>query len=334
MKTILITGGAGFIGINAALEFSKDHKVIILDDLSKKGSKTNLELTDNNPNIEFVMGDISSDYQVGKIFKNNHFDVVLHLAAQTAVTISVENPRKDLYTNIHGTFNILEAMRKYCPDSHIIYSSTNKVYGNLNQIPLTEEETKYTFTNKEDQNGVSESTPLDLYSPYGCSKGAADQYVLDYNRIYDIKSTVLRQSCIYGIHQNGTEDQGWIAWFMKAFLLEQDITIYGNGKQVRDALYVSDLVNLYRTISEKETTGAFNVGGGVDNSISLLETIDWMKSHIPQSTTNVSYDVTRPGDQMIFVSNNAKLKEYTGWEPTTTLDKGFFLLLNHLTEKK
>jgi CDP-paratose 2-epimerase len=334
MKTILITGGAGFIGINAALEFSKDHKVTILDNLSKKGSKTNLKLADDNPNIEFVLCDISSGFQIDKLFEDNHFDIVLHLAAQTAVTISVENPRKDFYYNVHGTFNILEAMRKHCPDSHIIYASTNKVYGNLNQIPLTEGETKYTFTNEEHQNGVDESTPLDLYSPYGCSKGAADQYVLDYNRIYGLKSTALRQSCIYGIHQNGTEDQGWIAWFMKAFLLEQDITIYGNGKQVRDALYVSDLVSLYRTIAEKGTTGAFNVGGGIDKSISLLETIDWMKTYIPQSNTKVSYDITRPGDQMIFVSDNTKLKEHTGWEPTTTLDKGLFLLLDHLTEKK
>lgn len=324
---ILITGGAGFIGINSTIFFSKDkkNKIFILDDLSKKGSENNLKLVENLENVTFYKGNIKDKEILNKVFENT-IDVVLHLAAQTAVTTSVTNPQLDFDSNILGTFNLLETIRTKSPNTHIIYSSTNKVYGDLDDVELVETEKRYDF--KENIVGVDETARLDFYSPYGCSKGAAEQYILDYGRIYNIKSTTLRQSCIYGVYQNGTEDQGWIAWFMKAFLSNQDITIYGNGKQVRDALYVDDLVRLYSTIIEKGIVGYYNVGGGKENSISLIETIEWMKSNI-KSDSKISYDTTRPGDQKIFISDNTKLKTY-GWEPEVTIKDGFVKLLDYL----
>lgn len=324
---ILITGGAGFIGINSTIFFSKDkkNKIFILDDLSKKGSENNLKLVEGLENVIFYKGNIKDKEILNKVFENT-IDVVLHLAAQTAVTTSVTNPQLDFDSNILGTFNLLETIRTKSPNTHIIYSSTNKVYGDLDDVELVETEKRYDF--KENIVGVNETARLDFYSPYGCSKGAAEQYILDYGRIYNIKSTTLRQSCIYGVYQNGTEDQGWIAWFMKAFLSNQDITIYGNGKQVRDALYVDDLVRLYSTIIEKGIVGYYNVGGGKENSISLIETIEWMKSNI-KSDSKISYDTTRPGDQKIFISDNTKLKNY-GWEPEVTIKDGFVKLLDYL----
>ena len=324
---ILITGGAGFIGINSTIFFSKDkkNKIFILDDLSKKGSENNLKLVENLENVTFYKGNIKDKEILNKVFENT-IDVVLHLAAQTAVTTSVTNPQLDFDSNILGTFNLLETIRTKSPNTHIIYSSTNKVYGDLDDVELVETEKRYDF--KENIVGVNETARLDFYSPYGCSKGAAEQYILDYGRIYNIKSTTLRQSCIYGVYQNGTEDQGWIAWFMKAFLSNQDITIYGNGKQVRDALYVDDLVRLYSTVIEKGIVGYYNVGGGKENSISLIETIEWMKSNI-KSDSKISYDTTRPGDQKIFISDNTKLKNY-GWEPEVTIKDGFVKLLDYL----
>jgi len=324
---ILVTGGLGFIGINTVLKYVKDpnNQVIILDNLSKKGSKNNIKLLEGYKNVKSYLGDITNQEMLDDIF-SSPIDVVVHLAAQTAVTTSVSNPLLDFNSNALGTFMLLEVIRQKSPNAHILYASTNKVYGNLNQIPLVENETRYEF--QDEIIGVNENTHLDLYSPYGCSKGAADQYVLDYARIYGLKTTCLRQSCIYGQYQNGTEDQGWVAWFMKAFLSNQNITIYGNGKQVRDALYVDDLVNLYDHIIQNQITGVFNVGGGITNSISLLETINWMQKYI-DSQSQISYNTTRPGDQMIFISDNTKLKNI-GWEPKIDLEQGFRLLLEYL----
>jgi len=324
---ILITGGAGFIGINSTLFFSKNknNRIFILDDLSKKGSENNLKLVNDLENVVFYKGNIKDKEILNKVFENT-INVVLHLAAQTAVTTAVTNPQLDFDSNILGTFNLLEIIRMKSPNTHIIYSSTNKVYGDLNYLELVETEKRYDF--KKNIIGVDEMVGLDFYSPYGCSKGSAEQYILDYGRIYNIKSTTLRQSCIYGIYQNGTEDQGWIAWFMKAFLSNQDITIYGNGKQVRDALYVDDLIKLYSLIIEKSIVGYYNVGGGKQNSISLIETIEWMKSNI-KSNSKIKYDITRPGDQKIFISDNTKLKNH-GWEPKVTIKDGFIKLLDYL----
>ena len=324
---ILITGGLGFIGYNSSLKFAKNskNKIFILDNLSKSNGLENKKILESFANIEIIIGDVADKDILNKIF-NNHIDVTLHLAAQTAVTTSVKNPTLDFNSNILGTFNLLEVIREKSPNTHIIYSSTNKVYGDLNHLPLVEKSSRYEFSTGV--KGINENISLDLYSPYGCSKGAADQYVLDYGRIYNLKTTSIRQSCIYGQYQNGTEDQGWIAWFMKAFLTNQDITIYGNGKQVRDALYVDDLTNLYSILIENQITGCFNVGGGESNSISLLETIEWMKKNIP-STTTISYDLIRPGDQKIFISDNSKL-ENLGWKPKINLEEGLNLLLNYL----
>ena len=331
IMNILITGGAGFIGINAVKHFAlnENNTIIILDNLSKKGSETNLKLVEDLSNVTFYKANVT-DQEILNIIFNNKIDVVLHLAAQTAVTLSVTDPKDDFNTNVIGTFGLLETIRNKAPDCHIVYASTNKVYGNLLDIPLTEHPERYWF--EEDILGVNETTNLDFYSPYGCSKGAADQYVLDYNRIYGIKSTVLRQSCIYGQFQNGTEDQGWVAWFMKAYLGNEDITVYGNGKQVRDVLYVDDLIKCYDTIINKSVTGCFNVGGGNTNTLSLIETLNWMKENISNSSTNISYDITRPGDQQIFVSDNTKLKEIANWEPTITVEQGFKKLLTYLTK--
>ncbi len=332
---ILIIGGAGFIGVNAARYFSKKGwEVTIFDNFSRKGTELNAgKLIEDYPNIKVVRGDIRNEGGIlqEEMEKN---DAVLHLAAQVAVTTSVKNPREDFEINALGTFNVLEAIRTSTKKPILLYTSTNKVYGGLEDFEVQEQETRYWF--KDDIKGVNEEVPLDFHSPYGCSKGAADQYVRDYARIYGLKTVVFRQSCIYGPHQFGIEDQGWVAWFLIAGMLGRDITIYGTGKQVRDILFVEDLVDLYyRSINNIDNISGkvFNVGGGAENSISLLEFLQIIKEecdlHMPHTFSD-----WRPGDQPIFVSDNTLSGQEVGWKTTTTAREGIKKLYTWLVENK
>jgi len=327
MKSLLITGGAGFIGVNAARHFSKKGwEVAVLDNFSRKGTDVNVEtLAKEFPDIRVVKGDIVRDTSLlqKEVEKT---DAVLHLAAQVAVTTSVLDPRNDFEQNALGTFNVLEAVRLSKNHPPLIYSSTNKVYGALPQFPVEIKGVRSVFKNKElERYGVSEEVPLDFHSPYGCSKGAADQYVLDYARIYGLKTVVFRQSCIYGEHQFGIEDQGWVAWFTIATMMGKTLTLYGNGKQVRDVLYVGDLVDLYERAFKniKKVSGhAFNVGGGPKNKISLIECLAQLE-HVFGKKIVTGRAPIRSGDQPIFVADVRKAKRMLGWVPKTSFKTGF-----------
>lgn len=316
MRNILITGGAGFIGANTAEYFlKKGDKVWILDNLSRVGSKLNLEwLVKNFPKIEFIKGDIRNFSLLKKSVIGK--DIIFHFAGQVAVTTSVKDPREDFEINTLGTFNLLEAMRKVASKAILFYSSTNKVYGGMENEEITEGDTRYSY--KKLKFGVSENYQLDFHSPYGCSKGAADQYVRDYARIYGLKTVVFRQSCIYGYHQFGMEDQGWIAWFIIALLLGKKITIYGNGKQVRDVLFITDLLNAYDLAAQhiKGTSGqVYNIGGGTDFSLSIwIEFKPFLEKLLGKNITEF-YENWRPGDQLIYISDIRKSKADFKWEP-------------------
>ncbi len=336
MSKLLITGGAGFIGVNAADHFlNKGWQVTILDNFSRKGTDINRAYLEkaHPKGLSIVTADIVSDQDVLRS-ECAKADVVLHLAAQVAVTTSVIDPRSDFNCNALGTFNVLEAVRASAAQPMLIYASTNKVYGGLEQIGVTEGEKRYSFAGGI--TGVDENVQLDFHSPYGCSKGAADQYVHDYARLYGLKTVVLRQSCIYGPHQMGIEDQGWVAWFMIASLFGRPVTIYGNGKQVRDLLYVDDLVAAYDACIENADSvvgQVFNMGGGAGNTLSLLEFLSLLQDELGMEI-NFSYGHTRPGDQPMFVSDNGKFMKATGWNARTGVKEGIGNLLAWLRENK
>lgn len=324
MPRILITGGAGFIGVNAAQRFARNGwDVTIFDDLSRRGSDLNLAyLTETGGNrIRFVRGDIRRKEDSDAVLADG-YDAVLHLAAQVAVTTSVTDPETDFAINALGTFNVLEAVRKHCPAAAVLYASTNKVYGGLESISVTEDETRYRFA--DGRAGVDETVPLDFHSPYGCSKGAADQYVHDYARIYGLKTVVFRQSCIYGTRQMGVEDQGWVAWFLLAAHFHKSVTVYGTGKQVRDLLFVDDLTALYERTIERIDTAAgqvYNIGGGEANTLSLIEFLDIIQNDLGIDLP-YGHAEERPGDQPIFVSDNGKALRELDWQPTTAVRDG------------
>jgi CDP-paratose 2-epimerase len=246
-----------------------------IDNLSRKGGEYNLGSLRSHPRFHFLRLDIRDFDGVSKAFQaNGPFDMVIHQAAQVAVTTSVKNPREDFEINAYGTLNLLEAVRLFSPNSFFQFASTNKVYGKMENIAVFERNGRYEYESLP--QGISESYGLDLYSPYGCSKGAADQYVRDYHRIYGIQSVVLRQSCIYGTRQFGIEDQGWVAWFTIASALGKQVTIYGDGKQIRDLLWIDDLVDVYGLMYKnrnKVSGQIFNVGGGPQNTLSILELV-------------------------------------------------------------
>lgn len=329
---MLIIGGAGFIGVNTARHFAtKKWQITVLDDLSRKGTKQNLSwlMRDYPKKIRFVKADIVSDTSILNKQIGLH-DVVIHLAAQVAVTTSIFNPRQDFLINVLGTFNVLEAIRLSKNKPTLLYSSTNKVYGSLSNLPVVAKKTKYIFKNKEkNKYGIDEDTQIDFHSPYGCSKGAADHYVIDYSRIYNLKTVVFRQSCIYGEYQFGVEDQGWVAWFTIASLLKRKLTLYGSGRQVRDLLYVGDLVSLYEKAIhhiDKVSGQAFNVGGGPKNTLSLIELIGSLKNDYGLKT-KITRSLVRAGDQPIFVADIRKIHKIIGWSPQTTVSKGLSKLV-------
>lgn len=335
-KKVLITGGAGFIGVNLAKHLlKKGYNVAILDNLSRTGSLQNLEhlsKSSNKKNLTFLKDDIRDFRKVQKAVKGR--DVIYHLAAQVAVTTSYIDPREDFEVNALGSLNVLEAARLTKQKPTIIYSSTNKVYGQLEDIAVKNGSRRYSCSKYKD--GIFESFPLDLHSPYGCSKGTADQYFRDYYRMYGIPTVVFRQSCIYGPRQMGIVDQGWTAYLAAAVHLGKPITIFGDGKQVRDLLHVKDLIKAYELAVKniKKSAGEiYNIGGGVEHSFSLLEYIAFLEETAGKKIPLV-FKNWRPGDQKIYVSNNAKLKNHLNWSPKICHKEGLKELFEWIGENK
>jgi len=323
VRKILITGGAGFIGVNLAYRLlKKGDAVTVFDNLSRNGAEQNLAwlVLQQFRLLSFIKGDVRDFSLVKKTVDG--CDEIYHLAAQVAVTKSVDDPIDDFRINAEGTLFLLEAVRKISPDAIFVFASTNKVYGELRHLKLKESKTRYIFTTKK--NGISEGENLDFHSPYGNSKGVADQYVRDYARIYGMKTVVFRQSCIYGEHQQGNEDQGWVAHFVIKGLLGEKINIYGDGKQVRDLLEVRDLIRAYmaavRNI-EQARGEIYNIGGGIENTFSLLGLVDFLSKTLKRQI-QCEFFPWRPGDQKIFISDNTKLKKELGWRPQISAEKG------------
>ena len=314
---LFITGGAGFIGVNSAHYFlSQGHDVTIYDNMSRKGAARNLDWLAENHGERFTVyqADVRDYDALCDTIRGS--DLVLHLAGQVAVTTSVADPRADFEQNALGTFNVLEAVRLHAPDAAMIYASTNKVYGGMEDVDVVEEESRYRYA--DFPHGIPETYPLDFHSPYGCSKGSGDQYTLDYARIYGLKTMVFRQSCIYGPRQFGVEDQGWAAHFIIAAVLGKPITIFGNGKQVRDMLHVSDLVRAYElgaAQSEALAGEVFNIGGGPENIFSIWVEFGDLLEEMTGSEVPVQYSEWRPGDQPVFVADIRKAEKLLGWQP-------------------
>lgn len=329
---MLITGGAGFIGCNVAdHHLAGGDEVIVLDNLSRPGTRANLDWLESRHarGLSTQVGDIRhADFVRSVMESAGELDRVYHMAAQVAVTTSVRNPREDFEINALGTFNVLEAVRSCAPEAAVIYGSTNKVYGGMEELPVVEDETRYRF---RDIDGIGESHPLDFHSPYGCSKGAGDQYVRDYARIYSLRTVVMRQSCIYGPRQMGVEDQGWVAHFCIAAHKGAPITIYGDGKQVRDLLWIDDLIAAYDAAVDRiDAHGGeiYNIGGGPANIMSIWAEFGPMLEQIAGRPIEVTYSDWRPGDQPVYVSDITKAEHQLGWKPAVSVPQGLELLWN------
>ena len=333
--TWLITGGCGFVGTNLAdALLSKGEEVVILDNLSRVGSRDNLAWlrSKHGSDWRFVEADVRDADTVARIVKETRPYALAHLAAQVAMTTSIENPRLDFEVNALGTLNVLEAVRLYSPTTIVLYSSTNKVYGSLEYLRYEETETRYILPDYP--NGLDESLPLDGHSPYACSKLAADQYVRDYHRIYGIPTVVFRHSSMYGGRQFATYDQGWIGWFCLKALEMADpntppFTISGNGKQVRDVLHADDLVAAYMKAVENiaRTAGqVYNIGGGCANSLSLLELFELLEKLIGVQMRFRCLE-WRPGDQKVFIADYRKAQRDFGWHPVVGKEDGIRRML-------
>lgn len=338
MKKILVTGCAGFIGCHVTKRFlDMGYQVVGVDNLSRCGSQINLRWlrSSHSDRFAFYKGDIRNFSKIAGIFKQQGpFDLVLHAAAQVAVTTSVLNPREDFEINALGTFNILEAVRLYSPESFFEYASTNKVYGEMSGVEIVERNGRYEYERL--RNGIDEARSIDFHSPYGCSKGAADQYVRDYSRIYGMRTVVLRQSCIYGTRQFGVEDQGWISWFVIASLLGRKVTIYGDGKQSRDVLWIDDLIDAYVGLYEHQaavTGQILNVGGGSGNIFSLRELVRELMERKLMGAAPECAD-WRAGDQKTFVSDISKITKLIGWVPRVGTSEGLGKIIDWSRENK
>lgn len=334
----LITGGCGFLGSNIASEILKQgNELVVFDSLYRFGSYQNLEWLKTQGEFEFVHGDIRNTNDVERTIKTHKPDIIYHLAGQVAMTTSILDPRMDFEVNVGGSFNLLNAVRLYSPESTIIYSSTNKVYGDLEQFTYEETETRYKCIEKP--NGFDENVNLDFHSPYGTSKGSADQYMLDFARIYGLKTVVFRHSSMFGGRQFATYDQGWIGWFtqqainIKNGIQKEPFTISGNGKQVRDIAYASDMIDLYLKASTKIESikgQAFNVGGGIENSSSLLELFSFLEKELDVKMEYTQLPV-RESDQKIFVADLTKAKKLIGWEPKVSKEEGIRKMIEWIT---
>ena len=325
---LLITGGCGFLGSNlAAHAIAKGVELCLFDNLSRAGSRSNLQWLSAQGSFSHVHGDIRNSNDVERLIAGFRPEAVFHLAGQVAMTTSIANPRMDFEVNALGTLNLLEAVRNHVPDCSVLYSSTNKVYGDLEQYSYEEMPTRYRCVDKP--NGFDENTHLDFHSPYGCSKGTADQYLRDYHRIFGLRTVVFRHSSMYGGRQFATIDQGWIGWFcQKAVEARRGdrarFTISGSGKQVRDVLHAEDMIRLYFGAAERidaAAGNAFNIGGGIENSLSLLELFELLTE---LTDTPLAYDKVnaRESDQRVFVADGAKAKAILDWAPQVSARAG------------
>jgi len=333
----LVTGGAGFIGSNYVHRLiQRGETVTVFDNLSRAGAPRNLawlEETFGKNAFRLVVGDVRSADQMVEAAKEA--DVIVHLAGQVAVTTSVTNPREDFEANALGTFNALEAARASECDPIFLYASTNKVYGGMDDVKLIEDSTRWLYADLE--YGCAENQPLDFHSPYGVSKGTGDQYVRDYSRIYGLRSVVFRQSCIYGPRQFGVEDQGWLAWMMIAAVTGKKITIYGDGKQVRDVLHVNDLLNAYDAAIEKIDVAkgqVYNMGGGTRNVLAVWVEFGPILERLLGKTIEVERGDWRPGDQKVFYADYRKAQRELGWEPKIDLEEGIETLFEWVKASK
>ncbi|MBC5781626.1 SDR family NAD(P)-dependent oxidoreductase [Ramlibacter sp. USB13] len=336
--TTLITGGAGFVGSNLAHRLlSQGRRVRVLDNLSRPGVEQNLQWLrqQHGSLLEFVRADVRDGAAVNQAI--NGVQQVFHFAAQVAVTTSLENPREDFDINALGTLNVLEAARARPVAPGVILTSTNKVYGGLEDLELSVQGQRYLPVDTQVAGtGIGESRPLDFHSPYGCSKGTADQYVVDYARSYGMTTLVFRMSCIYGPRQFGTEDQGWVAHFILRALRGERITLYGDGMQVRDILYVDDLVDAFLLAEQNAPRlkgRAFNMGGGPGNAISLQDLLDRIE-RLHGKRPSVAFDAWRTGDQRYYVSDTSAFQRETGWEPQVGAEEGIALLFDWLAARQ
>ena len=326
---LLINGGCGFLGSNlASYAIENGYEVTVFDNMSRLGSDRNREWLNTLGNFTFIHGDTRNKNDVENVIREGRFDAIFHLAGQVTMTKSITDPYKDFEVNAKGAMNVLESIRKYSPETAIIFSSTNKVYGDLEYYTYEETPTRYVC--KEFPNGFDESVPLDFRSPYGCSKGCADQYMLDFSRIYGVKSVVFRHSSMYGSRQFATYDQGWVGWFVaKAIEKYQNpncepFTISGNGKQVRDLLQAQDMINLYFTALahiDEIYSQAYNIGGTMAQSLSLLELLAMLEDILGIKMEYIKIP-PRQSDQKVFVADISKIKNKIGWEPKVTALEG------------
>jgi len=327
---ILITGGAGMVGSHAAEYFAKkNNDVIVLDNLARsqlfssdnESVEFNWHYLEKYKNIERIKGDVRNEDDVRKAIGSG-VDAVIHTAGQPGVPLSVRIPKEDFSINAYGTLNVLECLRQVSPKAAFVYTSTNKVYGeNVDQIPLVEKETRYAY---KDRVGVSEDLGIDLtgHTPYGASKYVGDIYAQEYGHIYGMKTGVFRMSCIYCTRQFGFEDQGWVAWFIIAALTGQPITIYGNGKQVRDMLFATDLVAAFEKFIQSDIKhGVYNIGGGPEQTISLLEFVGTLEK-LTGKKLKITYSDWRPSDQKVYISDIAKVSKALNWKPSVSVEQG------------
>jgi CDP-paratose 2-epimerase len=330
----LITGGCGFLGSNIAARLIRAReKVVVFDNLYRYGSGQNLAWLRSLGQFDFVHGDIRSSDDVEGVISSCRPDIIFHLAGQVAMTTSLQNPRLDFEVNAFGTLNVLEAMRRNVPSAIVVYSSTNKVYGDLNSFAHSETDTRYVLD--ELPQGLPESLSLDFHSPYGCSKGSADQYMLDYHRMFNLNTVVFRHSSMYGGRQFATCDQGWVGWFCSKALMQkkgdvEPFTISGNGKQVRDVLHADDMVSLYLKAAERigQCKGqAFNIGGGMANSLSILELLAFLGDEL-KVDLKFRHIAVRESDQKVFVADIRKVTSCLGWRPEVNWESGIHRMLS------
>ena len=331
---LLITGGCGFLGSNlAAHALKRGDDLVVFDSLYRQGAVANREWLETQGDFRFIHGDIRNQNDVTRLIQEFRPDAIFHLAGQVAMTTSIANPRMDFEVNVAGTHNLLEAVRLFAPEASVFYSSTNKVYGDLEQYGYQETETRFVCSDRP--NGFDESTPLEFHSPYGCSKGAADQYMLDYARIFGLKTVVFRHSSMYGGRQFATYDQGWIGWFCQKAaetrlgLQKEPFTISGSGKQVRDVLHADDMITLYFGALERADLirgQVFNIGGGIGNSLSLLELFDLLQGFIGAPLDYVKL-APRESDQRVFVADIGKAARLIGWQPKVSAPEGVARML-------
>lgn len=326
---LLITGGCGFLGSNLAVDaLARGDTVLVFDSLYRTGSLANLDWLRSQGEFVFVHGDIRNANDISRCVASFKPDAIFHLAGQVAMTTSIDNPSMDFEVNVVGTYNLLEAVRQHVPEATVVYSSTNKVYGDLEQYTYEETDTRYICA--EHPRGFDENTPLDFRSPYGCSKGAADQYMLDYARVFGLSTVVFRHSSMYGGRQFATYDQGWVGWFCQKAVetargqRDEPFTISGTGKQVRDVLHALDMQKLYRAAVENIAAArgqAFNIGGGIEYSLSLLELFAMLDSILEISMDFIHLPV-RTSDQRVFVADIAKADRLLGWRPEVSARTG------------